>query len=343
VLRERPAPVPSAPSAAPAALDEVRVTDPKSLRAALAAARPGQAISLSDGFSSGRPPRGHDGDEPGRYVIDVSGTAAAPITLQGSRAAVLDGDGPSGGYVLHLVRADHWVLRGFTVSSGSKGMVLDRSSHDVLDGLHVTGTGAEGVHLRDSSSDDVLSSGGEPDRSDRNQVLDNLIHDTAAENIDVKEGTSGGLVRRNTLDGDGVAGQSSADSWIDVKGSDNLVERYHGVRNAAGTDPADCTPRSCGPVLPRLRGPHADRGRGSPQHLPGEPAGGERGRGRELAPEHSRRAWQRDRLRQRGGRSGGRPIRDEPLLPAQLHALIGPWFGGRRVCPSGPIGSSLGV
>lgn len=276
-----PAPVPPAPTASPPSSagpttsdppvrDEIRVTDPASLRTGLAAARPGQTITLADGFYAGRPSRGNDGSEPGRYVITVSGTAAAPITLQGSRAAVLDGDGPAGGYVLHLVGASHWVLRGFTASSGSKGIVLDRSSHDVLDDLHVTNTGAEGVHLRDGSSDDVLStsevdhtgtrqagfgegvylgsassgwdrySGGQPDRSDRNQVLDNHIHDTAAENVDIKEGTHGGLVRGNTLDGDGIAGHNSADSWIDVKGSDYLIERNHGLHTAAASDPADC-------------------------------------------------------------------------------------------------------
>ena len=252
------------------AADEVRVSDPDSLRAALAAARPGQTITLADGVYSGRPPRGNDGSEPGRYLIDVSGTAAAPITLRGSRAAVLDGDGTGGGYVLHLVGASHWVLQGFTASAGSKGIVLDGSSDDVLDDLHVTDVGAEGVHFRDSSSDDVLRaseidhtgmkqegfgegvylgsassnwarySGGQPDRSDHNQVLDNDIHDTAAENIDIKEGTTGGVVRGNTLGGDAIAGQNSADSWIDVKGSDYLIEGNHGLHTAAAIDPADC-------------------------------------------------------------------------------------------------------
>ena len=259
--------------------DEVRVGDPDALRAALAAARPGQTITLADGVYAGRPPRGNDGSEPGRYLITASGTAAAPITLRGSRAAVIDGDGPGGGYVLHLVGASYWNLTGFTASSGSKGIVLDRSSHNVLDDLHVTDTGAEGVHLRDSSSDNVLRgsevdhtgvrqegfgegvylgsassswgrySGGRPDRSDRNQVLDNHIHHTAAENIDVKEGTSGGIVRGNTLDGNGITGQNSADSWIDVKGSDYLIEANHGVHAAAATDAADCVrgrdPRFC--------------------------------------------------------------------------------------------------
>lgn len=279
-----PTPVPTpSPSASPTdALqpvpDEVRVTDPESLRAALAAARPGQTITLADGVYPGRPPRGHDGQEPGRYVITASGTAAAPITLRGSRGAVLDGDGTSGGYVLHLVGAEHWILQGFTASSGSKGIVLDRSGHNVLDGLRVTDVGDEGVHFRDSSSDNVLRSsevdhtgreqegfgegvylgsassnwgrysGGQPDRSDRNQVLDTHIHDTAAENIDIKEGTTGGLVRGNTLDGDAVAGQNSADSWIDVKGSDYRIEDNHGLHTTA-TGPVDCVsgrePRFC--------------------------------------------------------------------------------------------------
>ena len=149
---------------------------------------------------------------------------------------MLDGDGTGGGYVLHLVNADYWRLEGFTATSGSKGIVLDGSSHNLISGVHVTDIGDEGVHFRAFSTSNTIQhsdvdhtgmdsegfgegvylgsansnwnrySGGQPDRSDQNQVLDNRITDTRAEPIDVKEGTTGGVIAGNLLGGDGVAG-----------------------------------------------------------------------------------------------------------------------------------------
>ena len=65
----------------------------------------------------------------------------APIVLQGSRAAILDGGGTGGGYALHLKSANHWRLQGFTVRSAAKRILLDRSNHNVIDGVHVTNIG----------------------------------------------------------------------------------------------------------------------------------------------------------------------------------------------------------
>jgi hypothetical protein len=74
-------------------------------------------------------------------------------------------------------------------------------------------------------------SDGHPDASDRNQLLDNHISATAAENIDIKEGTTGGLIRGNVLDGAQIAGKNSADSWIDVKGNGYDIENNHGTHS----------------------------------------------------------------------------------------------------------------
>jgi hypothetical protein len=60
-------------------------------------------------------------------------------------------------------------------------------------------------------------------------VINNIIVDTAAENIDIKEGTTGGVIRGNYLGGDKLASKNSADSWIEVKGNDYLIEGNHGV------------------------------------------------------------------------------------------------------------------
>jgi hypothetical protein len=118
-------------------------------------------------------------------------------------------------------------------------------------GLTVWGIGEEGIHLRRFSSDNVVSGNAvrttgrrterygeaiyvgsarenwctytrcQPDRSDRNTVAGNRIGPgVTAEGVDVKEGTSGGVVEGNHFDGGGM---TSADSWVDVKGNGWLI------------------------------------------------------------------------------------------------------------------------
>lgn len=90
----------------------------------------------------------------------------------------------------------------------------------------------EGVYLGSAQSNWPKYSAGEPDRSDRNRILDNTITDTAAENVDVKEGSSNGVVRGNHLGGNGIASKNSADSWIDVKGNGYLIDANVGTTAA---------------------------------------------------------------------------------------------------------------
>ncbi|MET1005750.1 MAG: right-handed parallel beta-helix repeat-containing protein [Propionibacteriaceae bacterium] len=237
------------------------VRDAASLTAALARAKPGVTITLEAGNYRSEDVRDGGAADPGRFVATAAGTDEAPITLQGPREAVLDGGGTGGGYGLHLVGARYWQLEGFTVSTASKGIVLDRSDHVRIDGVRVTDIGAEGVHFRSFSSDNVLVnseidhtgirkpnfgegvyigsavsnwgsySDSAPDASDRNQVLDNRISATGAENIDIKEGSSSGTVRGNILDGSAIAGKNSADSWIDVKGNGYTIENNRGTQS----------------------------------------------------------------------------------------------------------------
>lgn len=229
-----PTPTPTSPTG-----QRVRpVRTSSELSSALSTARPGDVIELADGTYSGR------------FVASAPGTATAPITLKGSRRAVLDGGSYSSGYALHLNGANHWRLTGFTVRGGQKGVVLDRSSSTVMSGLDVGSVGMEAVHFRTASSDNRLEnslvhhtglyepgygegvylgsatsnwakygSNGGPDRSDRNVVSGNQIYAITAENIDVKEGTTGGVISGNRFDGAGMTGDHFADSWIDVKGN----------------------------------------------------------------------------------------------------------------------------
>jgi hypothetical protein len=218
------------------------------LTSALSTARPNDVIDLADGTYSGR------------FVAATPGTAAAPITLRGTRRAVLNGGTTSSGYTLHLNGAHHWRLTGFTVRGGQKGVVLDRSSFGILSGLDVGSVGMEAVHLRTASSDNRVEnslvhhtglyepgygegvyigsatsnwskygSNGGPDRSDRNVISGNHIYATTAESVDVKEGTTGGRLVGNRFDGVGMTGVHFADSWIDLKGNAYRVTGNTGV------------------------------------------------------------------------------------------------------------------
>jgi hypothetical protein len=228
------------------ALRIIPVATAAELESSLAGAEPGDRIELADRVYQGS------------FATTRSGTGENPIALCGSRGAVLQGESVQADYGLHL-QADWWVLVGFTVTLSQKGVMLDGASHNVLSGLEVFAIGDEAIHLRSFSSDNAVESctvhdtgkrtasfgegiylgsaesnwdtysGGAPDRSDRNQVLDNVLGpNITTEAIDIKEGTEGGLVRGNTFDGRGMTGDNFGDSWVDVKGNGYVIEDNQG-------------------------------------------------------------------------------------------------------------------
>ncbi|WP_181312395.1 right-handed parallel beta-helix repeat-containing protein [Nocardioides campestrisoli] len=252
-----PSEAPVLPNAAPAGTGPLPETDrvdcppatttvssAEELEAALDDAAPGDSIALAEGTYSGE------------FVASASGTEADPIFLCGPADAVLDGGDVEGGYTFHLDGATHWRLVGFTVSGGQKGVMADGTVGSVIQGLTVTGTGDEAIHLRSHSTDNAVLdntiretglrneeygegvyigsavsnwctyTGCEADRSDRNVIDGNTISKTTSEAIDLKEGTTGGVVSGNTFDGSSLSG---ADSWVDVKGNNYLIEGNTGT------------------------------------------------------------------------------------------------------------------
>jgi hypothetical protein len=222
------------------------VTSASELSDALSQAAPGTMIRLAAGTYKDR------------FGLKTSGKEDKPIVVCGPREAVLDGGSTSTGYGFHL-EADHVILSGFSVTNSQKGIVLDGASHDLIKGVAVFKIGAEAIHFRKFSSDNTLEAsevrdtgevepgfgeavyigsaksnwgsltGGEPDKCDRNKVLGNKLGpNVAAELIDVKEGTTGAEIANNTFDGAGQTGENSADSWVDVKGSGNLIHDNKG-------------------------------------------------------------------------------------------------------------------
>lgn len=245
-------PAPTLPSVAPLGACEgeqlVEVPTARDLQAALDAARPGQVIRLAEGRYEGN------------FTASVKATAEAPVRLCGGRGAVLDGGDVDGDYTLHLSGATHWTVSGLTVTGGQKGVMVDAGSGIRIEGLLVTSMGDEAIHLRTNSSDNVVVGNtirdtglrkpkfGEgiyvgsaesnwcqltdcqPDRSDRNLLQGNDIAGTTAEAVDIKEGTSDGVLRGNTFDG---AAMVDADSWVDVKGNGWRIEDNTGTSTPA--------------------------------------------------------------------------------------------------------------
>ncbi|OHV74785.1 hypothetical protein BCD48_02880 [Pseudofrankia sp. BMG5.36] len=218
------------------------VHDADELTAALKAAQPGTIIRMAAGR--------YVGD----FSITVSGTETSPIWLCGSPDAVIDGEDDAK-YLLYLNKVSWVRVAGFSLRAGRKGVVADSVHHSIIASLHVSQIGDEAIHLRTASTDNIVIGNvvrdtgnrsekfGEgiyvgsatsnwctytncqPDRSNRNSVIGNDIAGTTSENIDIKEGTEGGVVSGNRLSGVGMV---AADSWIDVKGNGWLVENNTG-------------------------------------------------------------------------------------------------------------------
>ena len=224
----------------------------------------------------------------------------------GGRGAVLRGPGTDEGIVLSLQQVRYWRLVGFSVREGQKGVMADGTSDTVVQDLAVTQIGDEAVHLRANSTDNVVSGLTISDTGLRQvkfgegiyvgSAVEQLVrhhrlrarpqrpqrrrrqHDqpTAAESVDIKEGTTGGVLADNTFDGAGMRGE--ADSWVDVKGNGWLVQANHGRPPAVG--------------------------------LRGQPPGRRLGYREHLRRQHRRR--RRPRLRLRTAPADRRPRRAQP-------------------------------
>ena len=239
----------AAPPAGPAECGDPThaVESAEQLEEALEEVGPGDVIVLAPGTYVGN------------FVATTSGTKGDPITLCGGSDSVLDGDDVEKNYVFHLDGAQYWHLSGFSVTNGQKGVMADTTVGSLIEGLTVSHTGDEAIHLRNFSTDNIVrdnivSDTGhrkpkfgegiyigtaesnwcditncEPDRSDRNVVEGNTISDTTSESVDIKEGTTGGILRDNTFDGSSLEGD--ADSWVDVKGNEWLIEGNEGTNS----------------------------------------------------------------------------------------------------------------
>lgn len=226
----------------------IQVSHSAALKNVLSFAKPGDSIVLKDGVYEGK------------FIIpaSASGTKENPIVLVGSKHAILDAGTIQTSYVLHL-QANYWKIKGITITNGLKGLVADEANHNIIDGIIVTKVGEEAIHLRKFSKHNTIQNttishtglktpdygegiyigtaysnwpkitNGEIDKCDSNLVINNKLGPfIAAECIDIKEGTTGGIIRGNIFEAQGLTGANSADSWVDVKGNNYIIEKNTG-------------------------------------------------------------------------------------------------------------------
>lgn len=250
-----PAPAPVAPkptvpapvAPAPTPTGGKTVTNAAQLKDALAKSPAGSVINVADGVYTGD------------FIASASGKAGSPITLKGSPKAVLTTGSVDKGYGLH-VTGDYWNISGISVNNSGKGIVLDDSDYTSIDRVDVSNTGMEGVHFRTGSVNgkitnstihdtgkktpaygegvyvgsaksnwkSIMGSASTIDASDNVVIQNNKIYNTTSEGIDIKEGTTNGLVTGNVFTNAGTSGENYSDSWVDVKGNNYVINNNSG-------------------------------------------------------------------------------------------------------------------
>ena len=231
----------------------VTVSDIEGIFEAVRNAKPGDVIQIAPGTYDYTPYYGAQ-----KIDTKAAGTADAPITLTAADPddpPVLTGKTTSDGYVLHI-QGDWWVLDHLICTTSQKGIVLDHSSHSVIQNCEVQNTGAEAIALRDGSSEcavkscyihdtglvspgfgegvyigSAYSTTGFDYKCDNNKVLNCTFKNVAAEHVDIKEYTTGTEVAGCTFYGDGMTGENYAGSFIDIAGNNCYVHDNTGWRN----------------------------------------------------------------------------------------------------------------
>lgn len=230
----------------------VNVSTSTQLKNALLNALPGDDIVIASGTYTGK------------FIIDKSGAVNHRIKLTGKGTVVFDAQNYTTGYVLY-VTANYWDIANISITNGLKGIMTDSACYNNFIGLKVYGIGEEGIHLRKFSKFNLISNckvyntglktadygegiyvgsaksnwatytNGLEDRCDSNTIFHNSIGpNCTAECIDIKEGTTGGIIKENYLDATGITGANSADSWMDVKGNYYSIESNNGY-NPSGS------------------------------------------------------------------------------------------------------------
>ncbi len=200
--------------------------------------------------------------EPGIYTMsnivlsDLQGTANAMITICGQGAVEIRGEGVLSKKRIFTINNSNYVrVANLEISLGMKGLMAEQTNNSIFENLEIHETGHEALHLLNFSKNNIVknnkiyNTGKEPgaegigegiyigtafgknieDASDFNTIRQNVVGPgIAAEHVDIKEFTTGGLIENNFFDGQGMKGENSSESWVNVKGNGYLIKNNRG-------------------------------------------------------------------------------------------------------------------
>ncbi len=158
------------------------MNDGNSLQSAMNNAMPGDVIAVAPGMYTAMPVSvtvhgGATGTMATPVVFEGpnGGTASQPITLTAldpSHPPVLQGPGTAinSGYVVH-VNGGYWNIQNIITTNDSKGIILDGCNNSLICGVEVYGTGDEGLHLRDGTSNTTVEGANVHDTGQIQQVF----------------------------------------------------------------------------------------------------------------------------------------------------------------------------
>lgn len=229
------------------------------LQSALKNAVAGDEIVVSPGTYTGVKGSTASGHSNSYFFSGKSGTSTAKIILRSSdpaNPAILQGSSTSSGYVFYLT-GDYWEIRDLKFRTGSKGIMLDNANRNLIYKAEVSNIGEEAIHFRDGSSYNTVDQSNVHDtgvvtpdygeaiyvgsdngkwstyakEANHNTVrYSTLGPNVTAEHVDIKEGTTGTIIERNTFRGAGMTGANYGDSFIDAKGNDAIIRYNTGNR-----------------------------------------------------------------------------------------------------------------
>ncbi|WP_105033454.1 right-handed parallel beta-helix repeat-containing protein [Cryobacterium aureum] len=222
----------------------VNVATAGELMAAVAQAQPGTVIKLAPGTYNEQ------------INMTVNGTASNPIWVCGPRSAVINVGSIQDNHGIQITNSSNLIVAGMTVTNSLKGISVIRSSNVTIADTLVDNIGYEGIHLRAFTTDskvvgNTIKNTGkrdpfygegiyigtsdanwcaqtncQPDKTDRTLLMANNISLTGAQPIEVKEGTSNGIIRDNVIDG--ANAMPRAEEWVKVKGNDWQIYNNQG-------------------------------------------------------------------------------------------------------------------